>query len=214
MSGWWRAPYAGTPWAGEASAGGSAGRDITGTAAAGAALNGRDGADFSGTQALSSALAISSFFSAGAWSLWVLVEFDALGADPGAGNRYTAPALLDDSGVTFFQIVAHTNGVNAAVVGSGGYYETPDVALAIGAPHLVQVSYDGVNTWLRLDGGTPVTVAATAVSNMTNALRVGRGTGGSIDGRIWEVGLRASATSAAGFDAVKDYVNAFHGLSL
>lgn len=221
LTGWWRAAYAGAPWAGVASAGASGGRNLTtlgSDPAVGASLNGLAGADFDGaTNALTTGLAGSSFFGGSAMSGWALVRADTAIADPGAGSRWQGNAILGDTGATYYQVTFTTAGATLYVTASGAGDEVT-TACSTGANHLVQWKFDGTNLKIRCDSAAWASQAATngpgaTIDDLTNNVRIGLQTN-AWDGRIWDLGLTNSVPSDATFDNIKSYVNARYALAL
>lgn len=222
LTGWWRAAYAGAPWAGTASAGASGSRNLTGgigvDPTVGATLNGLAGADFAaGPDILTTGLAGSSFFGASALSGWALVRADTVIADPGAGSRWTGNAIWGDSGATYLQLTMTAAGASLYLTNSG-FGDEVTAACGTGAPHLIQYKFDGTDLKIRVDSGSWQTQAASAgpgstIDDLTNNIRFGYQTN-AFDGRMWDLGLINSVLSDATFDNIKSYVNTRYALAL
>jgi len=220
LSGWWRAAYAGAPWAGTASAGSSGSRNLTaGTApAVGATLNGLAGADWNGsTHVLTTSLAGTSILAAAGFSFWILMRADAAPADPGAGSRWQGAGFWDDSGATYVQATITTAGASLYVT-SGGAGDEVTATCSTGAEHLIQGSFDGNNLTIQVDSAAKVTQATTngpgtTVDDLTSTIRIGRGQQ-FFDGRIWDIGFRQAPASDADRTNIRSYINSRYALAL
>jgi hypothetical protein len=217
LQGWWEAPYAGAPWTGTASAGGSAGRNLAaGTAPpTGLALNGNASADFNGTTHVLNGAAWSTYATVAAVSGWVLMQADAVVADPGVGSRFLGNGIFDDSAATFIQLCLTTAGATFAISGTSGYDEAT-TACSTGTPHLVRWKLDAGKVYVASDSGAWVPGPGTVgnITNITNVLRVGSGFSAFFDGKMWSCGIASYVISDADFTSVKTWLNARYGLAL
>lgn len=216
LTGWWRAPYSGAPWAGVASAGASGSRSLAtagSNPSVGATLNGRAGPDFNGSaNLLTTSLAGSNFFSAGAMGGWAVVRADSVVADPGAGSRWQGNAIVGDNGATYVQLTMTAAGATLYLTNSGAGDEVT-AACSTGAPHLIQFKFDGTNLRLRVDGGSWSNTASTngpgaTIDDLTSTIRVGFQTN-YFDGRIWELAFMNTAPADSFFDDVRTYATAY-----
>jgi IPT/TIG domain len=221
LTGWWQSPFAGSPWNGVASAGASGSRaltEATNPPTVGAALSGRNTADFDPVGPLpdriGSALALSSFVGASAGSCAVLFNADAAptansGAPHIEGN--IATETQPNWGITF------------STAGVRGYIRQADLAFksvaqtcATGGWHLVQMKWDGATLYVRLDSGAWSSVAAGPIGNVTGTFQLGRNyaSAGGFDGRIASAVTSSAVWTDAEFDNYRKYVNWRNGLSL
>lgn len=218
LEGWWRGSYAGSPWAGTPSAGGSASRELTEATSPpsiGAAQNGYAPADFDGTDdVIGSSTAFTTFAPSAAGSIWCLFFADTAGSDAGAGLRFDNAGLVaNDGGGTAFNLTFSTSGV--AVDLYDGAWQELNTACATGAYHLAQVRWDSLTLELRIDSSAWATVAAGAMTGSTGGIVLGRNYSSVFfDGRILDAGTAAIAMSDATFDSIKSYVNSRYGLAL
>lgn len=219
LSGYWR-DYAGTSWTGVSSAGTSGGivlaDNLSGgnAPAVGASLNGRSSADFNGSSSFlgtadAAGQLLSNFVSATAGSFWALVELDTLAADPGAGNRFNVPAIWDDNAATFAQCTVHTGGATLFLDS-----ESTFSPIATATKYLVQGVWNGSTNRIRLNSGSFASTAQSAIGSLASTLRIGRGSGGFLDGRIWEFAISGDVLTDTTFDNIKGYINTRYNLSL
>lgn len=218
LSGWWRASYSGSPWAGTASGGSSGGRNMSeGTNApdVGAALNGLTPADFNGSNDLLTASVTSeNIISATAWSSFVLFIADTAAAD--SALMYTLPQLYAAQSFEIYGIAFSTAGVSLWQH-DGSARQRVDIACATGGYHLAQAKWDGSLLKLRLDSGAWSETACTGFSGLLSSTTPQLGSGASaafFDGRIAEAGFAQTALSDATFDQILTYVNARYALTL
>lgn len=168
-TGWMRASYSGSPWAGTASTGTSGSHSFaesTNPPTTGTAVNGFTPAHFNGTNSTLSDQANFSnvYLSASAYSVFMLVK--ASGAAAPAANVYDNPQLFGTSrqtlGIATMGIAWSTSGVNAwhETVSGSTWVQTGWVAMSASAWHLVTVTYNGSNLVLGVDNVTSSTIAA------------------------------------------------------
>jgi len=215
LTGWWRASYSGSPWAGTASAGASGSRSLseaTHPPTTGTAVNSLTPADFGGVNSVLSGAAISTYISASAFSLWVLFNADT--ADSGAGGAYASPYLFGDT-ATYMFLSFDANGLNVRV-SDGATFPTVTVACATGGWHLAQVQYGSSTLKLRVDGGAwSSTATCAAIADVSNTMRVGLSySGTALDGRVAEVGVANTAIALATFDDVLTYTRGRYAQAL
>lgn len=223
LSGWWRASYASSPWAGVASAGASGGRDLTEATnppSSGTAVNGFNPADFDGSNdRIDNALDPSDFFGAAAGSCGALIYADAASADGGDTAPYNMPALITDAGEGRLALAYGDSGARFGFFNSThGTWESLAVACSTGAWHFVQAKYDSTNLHLRVDGGSWSTEAFAfgPTWGVGTFLRVGGNFSPTLffDGKILEVFTSTVALSNASFDNFRSYFLSRYGLSV
>lgn len=217
LSGWWKASYGGSPWAGNASAGASTGRDLSsGTAPnVGTAQNGKTPADFPGGALdghilQSSGVYTSDFYSGGTGFTAILFKADT--ADTAQTNAYDDEAVFsDENGHIAFP---HTSsGIRATVFDGADWVITPSITCATGAYHWFFAWWVGDTLYVQLDGGTsqsvPFNTGRHAVSFGTDKkIQLGQNYDQSkhFDGKILEVFTSASDLSAS-IDDIVTYGN-------
>lgn len=216
LSGWWRASYAGAPWAAVASAGtsGANGNLVTNLndPATGAAQNGFTPADFDGTNDNLRNLTIdTTFYTSGAGSVVALFRADTVNV--ATGNIYDDPTL--------WRNVNSNVGLSYTTSGFGGYgydgavYQSKYVAAATGAYHLVMLDWDATNIGMTLNSAARVTQACGALTLGGDAINVGMGYAGPcIDGRVLELMTAATKLTSTDFGNIRAYVNARYSLAL
>lgn len=217
LTGWWRASFAGSPWVGTASAGGSGSRDLTESTnqpATGSAVNGLTPADFDGTNdRLANGTAISTLLTASAWSAWALVYVDTIGSPP----NFTLGSIVCDTG-GYWCIGTWTNSGTKAFVGQwDGGPKGAEAALSVGEWQLLQAKFDGSTLSIRVNGGTPGTSPCGNIQVANGTLVLGRNYTSAqfFDGKVLEVGLLGgSALSTPDEDQILSYCRDRYGLSL
>ncbi len=218
LTGWWRADYAGAPWAAVASAGssGSNGNLVTNGAdpAVGTAQNSLDPADFDGSDdELKNTNTLDTFFGNGAGAGWCLFLADSAAADAGAGSRVDNPGLVfQDGGGVSWGIGFSDSGVTGILY--DGAYKEVAVACGTAAYHLARWRWNGSLFEVGVDSGAMSNIAAGNMTANAGALAVGRNYGGAFfNGRILEIGL-ANAITDGNFTSITSYVNSRYALSL
>lgn len=218
-TGWWRASFASSPWAGVASSGSSGGRDLTEATnppTVGAALNSLNPADFDGVNdKLVSAVNWATYLPSAGASGVVLFNSDSAVAD--GTTSYLNPGLVTEA----------TQGYGAAFADNGfqyggytGSWVRSTVSCSAGAWHLGRFKHDATGFYAGADSGAwgaPGGVAAPAYGLAPpGVLRLGVNYNASkwFDGRIAEVILYDSVLSDANFDNIRDYINSRYALSL
>lgn len=216
LTGWWRAPYAGSPWTGIASDGTSGGRTIQNATppSVGTALNGYDTADFDGSNdALSSADAVSTFVTTTAFSAYFLFKADSAGgADPGAATRYQGRTLASDSAAAGYLHFGHNAGGVYCSIYDGSYKS----AIAACTPTnwtKMAVKFTGGTLSVRANGGSWATASITDIDAVTGLLYLGVGYGSAyLDGLIAEALFAQSAFDDSTFDGLDAYVLSRYGV--
>lgn len=222
LSAWYRASFAGSPWAPVASAGisGTQGSmtEATNPPATGAALNGLTPADFDGTNdVLSNANSLSTFIGAAAWSIAVLINPTATAAVRSVGAGYSDPAIIAETTQGYWYLTYTTSGVTVGHYDSvAGVWKEANQACSSGSWHLVQAWFDGVNISISVDS-----VAATSVASTNQelagvgVLKFGDAFGAPFyDGLIAEVMLSLVDLGAPARADIKSYVNSRCALAL
>lgn len=230
LTGWWRAgstwdDVAGE-WTGTASAGSSGSRLLDDATTGfpvptdGAALNSLVGPIFNGTDQLlfGNPTVTTTYWGTGSGQVFVAALFnaDTATADPGAGSRRNAPAIVAETNA-YAGLYFHTGGVTFAIVtddGGGTVYEITK-ACTTAAWHSAVAWWDGSNLHLEVDGvaATPVATTGSGIPSLADPLRVGRNFAAAhFDGRIYDL---QTATSAVETSAEHiSYVNNRYGLAL
>jgi hypothetical protein len=219
---WNKPAYGGSPWAGSASAGSSGSRSLseaTNPPAVGATLgtSGLAGADFDGTNdQLTNGTAISTLLSASAWSIWAIVNLDAIDTND-TGSPWLNDAIAIDTG-TFWSLSVRSNGgaPRAQAYQWDGAAKVAEAAIGLSTVSLICAKYDGANISIRVR--TAATTGAWSsnpagnITTVTGTLRVGQSVSGAVmDGRLWEIATAATAFSDSDFDNVVASINADFG---
>ena len=221
LEGFWLAPFAGAPWVGQSSAGGSGSRNLTDGGSglppsAGAALNGFATADFDGVDdRLYSSVNAETFLPPAAYTALVLYRADV--APAAAANVYDDPSLLGDG---FGLSIAHSAGgfgVAHYDNGAAAWRQARVSATATGAWVLGKVKYDGANIYLGTNGGAwSAPTSAGARGGVGNSMRLGFTTisvPAFFDGRMAAIALATSLTDAD-IDNFRSYLNSRFALSI
>ena len=216
LTGWWRAPYSGAPWAGTPSAGASGGRDMSDVGSApgvGASVNGYAPPLFVGASSNSLASAVNNdVYFGGTGSLFCLFYANTAPAPSGAaygdGTFFTDPTNAE----TTFGFTS--SGICGCIY--DGTYTRIDLACGTGAWHLAQLTFDGTNLNARVDGGAWSSVACGAYTPVTpGSVMMGRSYAAlHFDGRILELGVASYALGTTELDGVRSYINARYGLAV
>jgi len=216
LSGWWRADYAGAPWAANASSGASLanGNLVTNgnDPAVGATQNGYAPADFDGTNDnLVNAVLDTTFWTTTAGSIVCLAYMDTAAAP--TGNTW------DDN--TVIRNANSNQGLSFTTSGYTGYaydgaYQSKAVACATGAYHLVMMTWDGADIGMTLDSAAETTAACGTLTMGADAINVGANQPATdgIDGRILELMTSRVKLSSTDYGNIKSYVNSRYILSL
>lgn len=215
FGGLFRGSYAGSPWAGIASAGTSGGHSVSTLGAApstGTAQNGFTPATFNGsTQALGDAVnLLSAYMTPTAYR--VLILFKASSASAPAAQTYDDPALLSESsgdfGVTF-----NTNGV--------GIYHAAVLVVTKACPadgnyHVADIKFDGTTVSISIDGGTPATGASSTTDTIDGEPQIGTNYAAAVHfaGSILDLEIAPTTLSSLTTAQWIAYVNARYALSI
>ena len=223
FAGWWRPAYAGSPYAGVASAGASGGRNLTestnppAVGNGGRALGGFDTPDLDGTNdVLNSALNTSSFYSSATGFAAVLFNADT--AQAAGSEAYNSPGFVSDPGGPTTHLGFADNGIWGTVYNGSAWVKPSAIACATGAWHWAFMWWVSGTLRIQLDRGSPNSVAiggGGTVSLGSNPLLVGKTPIASkfFDGRFGDIML-ASVDHSAQIGSIVDYGNARYGLSL
>ena len=223
LTGWWRASFASSPWAGNASAGTSAGRDLseaTNPPAVGAALNGLTPADFDGTNdILSSAEDSDTFFDQNAQSVIALVYLDVAGVADFPSAPYQENTITGSDGAGDWGLsLSSASGVRfwrQLILGLA--YNSVTAPISTGAWHLIECKYDGLILSLRVDSGTwqtTLNVLANTLAGTDQNVGFGLSLSAFFNGKVAELMFSDLALSDANMDNIKNYINARYALSL
>jgi hypothetical protein len=217
LSGWWRADYASSPWAGTASAGDSGGRDLTGADApdTGAAQNLKVPADFNGSDdKLRTAAAASNYVTASAGTFIALARLDTVAA--AEANTFADPAFIREVSPNFGMHVSDA-GLKGAIFDGGSWVYTAAKAFATGAYRAAIMRWNGTNILLAVDSGAVGTTACTGIdpTGLTGVLSVGDSHAGAfLDGRVLEVMVAPTALSDGNITSILSYFNSRYSLAL
>lgn len=221
LTGWWRASYSGSPWAGTASAGGSGSQSLTEASlspSVGTAVSGVTPPDFNGTDDRLAGAACSTFFTTTHYSGWALVKVDTIGTDSAThnANEHIATTL----GTGQWGIYLRDNGagtVNVTHRAFGSSVErTVATAFTKSTWQLVQWRADGLTLEIRVNGGAWASAATGTINSLAAALELGRNPNQNefLDGAILDFGTCQLKLNDATFDDIKSYANARYGLAL
>lgn len=218
LTGWWRASYGGSPWAGTASAGSSATPTLSSGAApaVGAAVNGLTPTDFDGTNDnLAASVNTTSLFSAGAGALACLFNPDTAIA-PAAEAYDDRPLATDVNGRI---VLSHTtSGIRASVYNGAAWVKTASVAVGTGAWHWAFAWWDGTSLYCQLDDGSSVSVVVggSGVTMGASVFQLGENydTTKDYDGKILDLMTINATWSAQNIADLILYGNSRYALSL
>jgi hypothetical protein len=215
LTGWWRASYAGIPWAGRASTGASSGRDLDDAASgiapsAGTAVNGLTPAHYpsASAQLLSTALSWPSFVGTD-FTAFFLVNLATLAADD--ASPAVPPRICGDN-TDSVMLTASTSGVRGFVF-DGSAKTTGYMPLSTGAWHIVGFRRAGGNLYVGVDGSWSTGVACGGIAGGGGLIRIGYNGAAHLDGDILEV-MVADYDLADKYTDIRDYVNTRYGLSI
>jgi hypothetical protein len=217
LTGWWR-DFAGSPWAGTASAGTSGTPTLSSGSApgVGASMNGHAVADFDGAgDNLFSSAATATHFTNAAGGAAVLFNADTAAA--AAAEAYDdRPLISDENGR--FALVHTASGIRATIYNGAAWVITPSIACATGAYHWAFAWWTGGTLYVQLDGGTPQSIAigGSGVNLGAGLLKLGENydTTKDYDGKVADVMTMASAWTAGNITDIVDYGNDRYGLAL
>lgn len=219
--GFWRGSWT-LPWLGEASAGGSLGRDLyeaTNFPGSGTPKNGYTPAAFDGVNDLLVASgAAEDYFGVTGWTIHAVVKCTSLVA-PG-GFTADQPALFSvGPGSSAVALAFDSTGVTALQYdGIGGTAETPRIAVGTSTYRRIQARWTGTQIQCRVDGGAWQSVACTsqvAYSGTGEILRMGVNYDGTkfLAAEVLEGGVFATSLSDSDLDALDAYAVVRYGLA-
>lgn len=205
------ANYAVGTWPGLASAGTSGGRNATTNTSdptVGAALNGIPTVAFASasSQRLAVSYALSTIFTASAWSFWCLCR---------PTNNAALQVLFSDQVDGYVLMNLDTTPFWNPQQFSGGYFG-PFVAAFYAAWTLFQAKYDGTNIKARVNSGAWSSTAVGNIGSLVRDCRIGSSYNATacFDGLMANLGAAQTALSDATFDAIKAALNTRFGLAL
>jgi hypothetical protein len=213
----WVRNYAGSPWAGTASAGTSATPTLSSGAAPGVGtLNSQGVADFDGSgDNLVSSVTTASLFTAPAGGVAVLFSADTTTAAQ-AEAYDDRPLVTDENGR--LALVHTSSGIRATIYNGAAWVITPSIACATGAYRWAFAWWTGGTLFVQLDGGTPQSVAigGTGVNLGAGAFKLGENydTTKDYDGKVADAMTTAAAWTAGNITDLVSYGNSRYGLSL
>jgi hypothetical protein len=218
LPGWWRAPFAASPWVGTASGGTSGTQNLAagaGAPIAGATLGGFATADFNGINSvLTSPAPLSSFVTTTAFSGWALVSVDTINTNSTTWSQNDA--IVCSAGTGQFGVYLRDDGAGNVTVGLAtfnGVDHTVSTAFAKTAWQLVQWRSNGTTMSIRVNGNAWASTDTLAIQSVAPPLDVGRNPGQNqfFDGRIADLGLTTVMLSDAEFDAIRAYATTRYG---
>lgn len=161
-----------------------------------AALNGKDGIDFDGTDDfMTSTGALSGIIANNAYTCYVVAYADTLAAAAIAGTRYDITgAFLIDSGGSFVSTACNDDPA-ATTYGIGMNYDNNEddaksTPFSTGAGHLLMTQHSGGNVKSQIDNATIVSTASGNTGTLTGTMLIGcdlTHTLKFLDGRIFEI---------------------------
>jgi len=223
LTGWWRASYAGSPWAQTESAGTSATNAPWTSSSAptvGPAQNGFAAAFFDGSSNLLAVNTPATYFTPSAWSFAMVVR--ATRAEPQASVIANDTGLLhDNTGVVGIAIsTAAGNPSIRAYIYANGAFSILDFSSSSwmhGTYAFVQAKYDGKELKARLNSDPWKSLAVTNPAALGTAFLVGSAYSLSapfLAGSVLEIMTADNTLSDLTFDGVRIYVNDRYKLAL
>jgi hypothetical protein len=223
LSGHWRgsytAPGSNPRWTGVASAGGSSGRNLIASVVtppgAGTAVNGRTPAVFvpATPHGLDTNDAASNFFSATAYSGWVLLYLDAIATN--SATAYQNDVIFNTTSGGYVGLTVRSSG-KVYLYHYDGSFKQAEAAITTGGWRLVHFKFTGSQIKVGVNGTWGSAVTATTLGNNLTGEKIRFGqyaAGGTypLNGRILDVGLAntALADSILASD-VKTYCNNYY----
>lgn len=179
----------------------------------GARINGRPTVDFDGTDDFLACVASSNFIGAGAFTIHMLWNIDAVNTNN--ATVYSNDTLIGDaSGFwgLFLKNNAGTYTLNPYIY--DGATKTVAAPFSLGT-HLVQFRHNGTTAEVRVDDGSAVTVAAGNITNLTTAMQIGRRISGTeVDGQLAESHVRNAYLSGTDLTNARAFFAAKYGVSV
>lgn len=203
LTGWWRASFGGSPWAGTASAGASGSNSLseaTNPPAVGSAQNGFTPASFDAVDdVLAATGTLATYAGATAIAGWILFSANA------SANQY----IFGDS-AGYFEL---NDSSSTMVLTPGGVWRS----YTVGAYQLITFRFDGTNAQIGVNeapgaAGGASTAASSTPMSLAGILRLPLN-GYLVNGLVLEIGL-ANTISNANFANIKAYINTRYALSL
>jgi hypothetical protein len=221
LSNWQKANYASAPWAGNASAGASTGRNLI-TAGSdpttGATQGGFTPASFNGTaNYLQSAVSGSSLWTVGAGSIFALYLPTSTVAAAAAGSPQLDPCIVSLSGAGQVCFALNSTGLRCAIY-DGAFEERQHATGATnGTYFLGKMKWDssvlrsGVNAAWGADVAAGAIVGGVAFTPFVGAENSATK---FFAGRLLEFGTSTTAISDANYDKIRLYCNQRYGVSV
>lgn len=216
LNGWWRGSYSASPWAGTASAGTSnanALSEATNPPTVGLSVNGFTAAAFDGSNDILTGAALSTFLSASAYSMAIMLYVDSYEASAPAGS---GEILSDTAG--YFSMGTYPLGVSAYPVGisvshnDGSWKTTSGFGLREDTLELVFIIYDSAVGQLKAKkAGSSAWSYINGVGNLASlagTLRVGASRSAYskfFDGQVEELMMSPTVFSEATMDSLIRY---------
>jgi len=221
MTGWWRGDdvtlsgSSVTSWNDKS---GNARHLTTGTSptyiASDSGLTGLPSLDFASasSQFLTSGLALSTFITTTAFTLYAVIKLKTMGTDDNA-NPDGSRQFMNGAAATFFNVGAGLTKIRT-ILHDGGY-KVAEVAAGTGVWYGVETRLDAGTLYMRRTGVSEASIASGAIGQVTNTFQVGAP--GSLglysDSTIADIITYNSALSAADRQTVRDYIAASYGLT-
>lgn len=220
LTGYWRAPYAGSPMVAMASAGASgANGNLTTRGVApsvGTPVGGKAPAVFNGsTTALGAAHAFSTFGTAGSYSGWAIVYVAAISTDSAFPSLYDNNTIWSNG--AYAGVVLRSSGSVVLFHYDGFFQHEASVAIATGAWCLVHWKYDGTNMRIGVNGTWGTATAAANCADLTSTLCVSEDYSGvrALNGSLLEMAHTDAIITDPTIASIKgSYALSRYGLSL
>ncbi len=189
-----KAPYAASPWVGQASAGTSATHNFSeGTNPP--AVGTGNSADFDGSNDLLGGAAFSAFASTTAFGGYVLVNIDAISSNAGSPGLYNNDTIWSNG--IYAGLVLRDDGAGTKTVTLFAYHsgqESVSKPIATGSKTLVHFRMAGGNIQVGVNGSWAAPVACGAVDDISANLLLGMGyaPATNMNGKMYEFGMGAT----------------------
>jgi hypothetical protein len=219
LEGWWQAAYAGGPWEGTASAGGSGSQDLDATndPSVGLSVNGYATASFNGTNDHLDGANCSTFMTTTNFSGWALLNVSTIANNDASVTNQDN--IVTTSGTGRWGIGLSDNGagtVNTTLRIYTGVNRTVSTSFVTAAWQLVQWRADGSTIEIRVNDGSWASATGGTIDSLAFALRVGQNAGDSqwLAALMLDIGLSKVKFSDDTFDNILDYCRARYDLDL
>lgn len=218
LTGWYRASFAASPWAGTASAGASGSRSVseaTFPPFAGSTVNGFAPAVFNGSnqQLLQASGTIDDYFNVGSLTIASLMFVSAITG--GSANGYDNPAIVSETGGNLSLATGGAGNDKAVAYAFDASAKKIELSLTTGAWHLLWMTLDGTNMKLSIDGGAQTSLAVGNLAGVASTLRIGRNYQNVYwAGSTLELLLSDQALTVSDRDNTRAYILARYGLSV